>query len=1387
MNTLKSHPIVVAAAVFGVIVCLSIVLIVRNAKKQNARQEQSSVISDFDISAVLPDTAGIDTLAPQSKPPVLKISGRENPDVYLQSLDIQVEVTGSVASTRYTMVFKNKTGNVLEGELTFPLPDGRTVTYYALDINGKMREAVPVEKARGTEVFEEIEQRGVDPGLLERVEGNNFRTRIYPIPARGTRTIAIGYEEELALEKNLLNYRLPMDYPDSLENFAVKATVWKGNVKPIDPESDDGLRFDKVDENYVASFAKEKYRPARSLNFALPAPADIPRVMMQSAQGNYYFLASVAPTLETRKKRWDSDLAIIWDVSLSGSQRDLKRELDLLNIIFSEKKEADVRIYFLNNRFKKAVNKDSNNGEYKVSDGKWDGLRKVLETAVFDGGTDFSQININDITGNEILFFSDGISTLSDADFLKNVTVNRPIHCFVSSAKADYSAMKLISGKTKGKFVNINALSPAKLKDELLNETLQFLGAEYGKSIREVYPSISTPVHGNFSVAGISSAANTDLTLLFGFGNSVEKRITVKLDAKNASRQGNAHKIWAQKKIAELDLNYEKNRSELTELGQQFGIVTRNTSLIVLETVNDYIRYNITPPKELQAEYQRMTRGRDGDKNNSGGQRTELDDLMEGLTSGVAAVSPRWNMTNRSVRDENDNEPRGKRTALAARDEDDNTPRGSRTMPADPSGVSSNKGGGDPRVRVTQMGVLGVVSGQVKGKAVASADVFGKGGLPTDIDAILSNVGGLKSGGDGSSDRKGTAGIGYGSGYGSGFGGSGGGTDDLLGGLMGGGGGGLELRKKTGELKITSPDFLRGGSLTGGRSRASIQRVVMQNMAALRYAYNKRLREKPGMCGKITVKFAIDEFGKAIFAKVVESSMNDSALEQTVLHRIKSWDFERIDKPGDVTEVTYPLVFSDDFCKASGTALNSAQTNQRTETIDQSLDKIDQQTKRERTAQEVKDSIKQAKEWAAQLAKERAEQLAWEKKVRAEELAWERRERALQKERERIERAEELAWERRRRAAEERERAEQLARERADTLNGAVTAAQKLREWWNTDFSTLIKPQHSKYPTPDEEGGLFEESGPLTDNNFKKSVFVKNTAYLKKMTGEIADDYQTYLSVRKDYANSPTFYFDMANWFYACGDKETAIRVLTSIADLELENASLYRLLGYRLKEFGEYALESFVCRKVVKWRPMEPQSYRDYALALADNGETQAALNWLNGLLAKTYSENIKNRSGGIGEVAVTEINALIAKNPTLNKSKVYKKLLTNIPVDIRVVINWNMNSTDIDLHVVDPTGEECYYSRKETAIGGRMSADNRNGYGPEQFLLKKAVKGRYRVYVNYYGDRQVTNAGPSTVMAEIYTKYAGKAERRQVICLQMSNAKKRDDKYVEIAEFEF
>jgi hypothetical protein len=220
---------------------------------------------------------------------------------------------------------------------------------------------------------------------------------------------------------------------------------------------------------------------------------------------------------------------------------------------------------------------------------------------------------------------------------------------------------------------------------------------------------------------------------------------------------------------------------------------------------------------------------------------------------------------------------------------------------------------GDPRERMTRMGILALISDKVAGKSVASADIFGKGGVASKIDVILQGKNGLKTGGSPGAGRKGEEGIGFGPGTNGGPGDVGDlGVDDIIG-LMLPASGDLKLanpeNKRTG-IAIREPELIHTGAIVGGRSRASVMRVVMQNLVALRYAYNKRLREKPGLQGKITCKFAIDEFGKIVFCEMTGSTVSDPQLEAEVIAKIRAWVFDKIDKPGDITEVVYPFAFA---------------------------------------------------------------------------------------------------------------------------------------------------------------------------------------------------------------------------------------------------------------------------------------------------------------------------------------------------------------------------------------------------------------------------------------------------------------------------------------------
>src|SRR5580693_5746415 len=108
----------------------------------------------------------------RAQAPQLTVDGKSNNGVKLQELKIDVAVYGNISRTTWQMTFYNSTARILEGTLTFPLKDGVSVSRYALDINGKMREAVPVDRGKGTVTFESVERRRIDPGLLEKVDGN---------------------------------------------------------------------------------------------------------------------------------------------------------------------------------------------------------------------------------------------------------------------------------------------------------------------------------------------------------------------------------------------------------------------------------------------------------------------------------------------------------------------------------------------------------------------------------------------------------------------------------------------------------------------------------------------------------------------------------------------------------------------------------------------------------------------------------------------------------------------------------------------------------------------------------------------------------------------------------------------------------------------------------------------------------------------------------------------------------------------------------------------------------------------------------------------------------------------------------------------------------------
>ena len=149
---------------------------------------------------------------------------------------MDVTIVGHLATTTWDMTVSNPQNRILEGELVFPLGDGQTVSRFAMDVNGRMREGVVVEKDKGRQVFEEIVRRGVDPDCSKKTAGNSFRARVYPIPARGSKRVIVAYEHELGpagqgAAAGLL-YHLPLAFTDRVGTFTLRVEVLDQRERP---------------------------------------------------------------------------------------------------------------------------------------------------------------------------------------------------------------------------------------------------------------------------------------------------------------------------------------------------------------------------------------------------------------------------------------------------------------------------------------------------------------------------------------------------------------------------------------------------------------------------------------------------------------------------------------------------------------------------------------------------------------------------------------------------------------------------------------------------------------------------------------------------------------------------------------------------------------------------------------------------------------------------------------------------------------------------------------------------------------------------------------------------------------------------------------------------
>lgn len=1038
----------------------------------------------------------------QIPPPVLvaEIEGKTEP-LLLSKVKVDVRIFGVIAETRMTLTFFNGHERQLSGDLYFPLPEGATISGYALDVSGVMVDGVVVEKQRGRVVFEDIVRKGIDPGLVEWVKGNSFKTRVFPIPPRSTRTVMVRYLSELVYQNKNNFYYLPLKYDKKVKEFSIRVEVVKAPLKPVVKEGGPAdFQFARWRDSYVAEAELRDSPLEEDLVLALPGVEKQKVYVEKSSEGDYY--VCIQNLIEEFKgKREESSgaskhIAILWDASGSMGKADHRRELDLLRSYFKELNSYGISVdltFFRNTRSKPK--------RFLLEDGNIEELIRNIEEVEYDGGTQMGCISPTkeERIPDFYLLFSDGLSNFGQEE---PTGWKAPLYIFSGSSLANHSFLRYLGLKTGGAYFNLKSLDDRSILNSIGISSLSFISSTVDSgTFSEIYPKRSRLAQGRLILAGKLLSQKANITLNYGIKGKILKKVTISVSKSEAFRGDLLKTFWAQKKVEDLQIFQKRNKNELIETGKKYGLVTPDTSLIVLEDLSQYVEYQIPPPKSLPKMRQQYNRIMDRKKT-----KVETEDKLEYVLQLWKERVEWWNtdfLPAKPIKKEKEEE---ERRPAAQPDEE----------------------------------VWRILTALIEqaGQAIGGAVIYEDGTLIPGAAVTLTNTD----------------------------------TD-------------VSLSAVSNEYGIFIFSDIPAGNY---RLRVELEGFMIKIIDNIRLMNGDKLR--------YPVTLSLGRLMEEITCSVgVEGGANKG-----VAAGVEARGFQLVEHWG-------------------GPAI--------------SLKKWDPQTP-------YLEELRQAKD---------------------------------------------------------------------------------------------------------------------------------------------AEVFSAYLEQKKIYGQSPAFFLDCADFFFERKQTRTGLQVLSNVAEIELENASLLRVLAHRLRQLGLLDLSAMVFEEVLKLRPEEPHSYRDLALVQDGLKNYKRAVELLYRVVMSWWSIRFQD----IELIALMELNNIIARatKAETEELNIDPRLIQLLDVDIRIVMTWDADLTDIDLWVIEPSGEKAFYGHHLTSIGGLVSRDFTEGYGPEEYVLKKAVPGIYEIKANYYGSDAPELLGPITLQVDIFTNYGRKDEKKKSITLRLK--KIRD--VISVGEIEY
>ncbi len=247
---------------------------------------------------------------------------------------------------------------------------------------------------------------------------------------------------------------------------------------------------------------------------------------------------------------------------------------------------------------------------------------------------------------------------------------------------------------------------------------------------------------------------------------------------------------------------------------------------------------------------------------------------------------------------------------------------------------------------------------------------------------------------------------------------------------------------------------------------------------------------------------------------------------------------------------------------------------------------------------------------------------------------------------------------------------------------------------------------------------------------------------------------------------------------------DDALRALSSLIEQSPGDGVLARDVGFSAIEWGRPDQAYPLLRRVALSRPYEPQTYHLLARCLAETGHVDLAMLYYEIAVSGQWDARFGEftRIAGLDYLRfLRRIERGDLKSQAAQFAQARLKSLDSAygigQPDLVVTMSWNTDGTDVDMHLIEPGGEECYYEHRDTRLGGHLSTDVTQGYGPEMYVLRKAPPGEYKLQAHYFSTDANRASTRTRVYVSVYRDWGTPRERVTSKTVTLTSGKQTHD----------